>query len=250
MSSSKAITSPSIERKLGYEIKKVDTAHYLVYRIIIETGIPFEQLAISKVALFRKQKSITYTTRAGEYVTAYFSQDTLETIREHIAWKSDKEYMFPNRYANTPIKSSNTVRTFNECAAKLGIDMHISIAVLKKTYYFHLLQKANDISELTVFKERLHLRSDNEVLAYLGIPAIPQKIKTWDKETYQHFLDQIDQKSLQDRVSALFQSMDIISNENDLPEIFYQKSMESISAIEEILDEYFTFLNKSGFYSL
>lgn len=239
------ITSAIVETKLGVEIKKKDLALYILYRILIETGIPYTHLVKRNVGSFRNKKNISYSTKNEGIITESFSDDTLENISIYIEEKDDDELMFPNKHTDSPLHPSCAIRAFNRCAKKIGLSERITPAVLKKTYFFHLLLNT---SEMSVFRKRTSLYTKKEICDYFGIETIPQIIVTWERSNFQQFYETTDFASIKNKLENVLSVIDKISKEDgDLPEIFYKESVLTITSIDNLLNEYANFIEKSGY---
>lgn len=243
MSKLKAITSLVVEKNLGYEIKEESVSYYLLYRIMIETGISFSQVRLLKVSSFREQSSITYTTRTGSLCKEAFSEDTIATIRDYIADKSNDDYMFVNKFNNSPVGATNFKRILDKYAKKIQYPYPVNMAVLKRTYFFHLLERTDDINS---YKKRFNLRLDKEIFDYLGIDSYPHKILVWSKNVYNLHYENTDIEQLKEEFNSFLSSLEYIYKEDTLPDVVYKESCSTLNLITQSLQEYKDFRKKSG----
>ena len=243
MSKLKAITSSIVEHKLGVELKKEDLSVYLLYRIIIETGVPYKVLISPPVEFFRDKYCITYSLKNKEKNTGYFSQDTLENIKIYTANKKDSDYMFPGRFKNVPMDNTTANRLLKRCSARIGRMEPITTNVLKKTYLYHQYLLMDEHS----FKKKFSISTEKGICELLGLETLPSKITYWDKCQFSDFLNKTDFAKIVEDLNTVISCSHQINEQKQLPEIYFKETIEAITTTQTALSKLLTFYKDTGF---
>lgn len=168
----KAIMSKELEDALGLKLKELGgTVYYLIYRIMIETGMPSTHLLKLKVKDVRGLTTLTinkhYTrTDAPKSRDVELSDTLAEEIDEYIKYKTDED-LFLSRPGtdNTPIALTSLQKYIMDAATACNAD-GISLMSLKKTYIFNRLEVSKDINKL---RAEFGFKSKRELFEYLGL---------------------------------------------------------------------------------
>ena len=171
----KAITSSSQEKLIGDYLKyfgsKNNLCYYVMYYLIIETGIKFKQATCLKVNDVKNKNSIDVSFNCTDgYRTVLLSDTMMQRLNELTENKSPDAWLFASSDSGEPITPIAFQNALNSIRKRLKISEPLNITTLRKTYYFHCYQyklqhgayKDDDIGYISI-------HNDEWVEEYLGL---------------------------------------------------------------------------------
>ena len=133
---SRAIVSLQEEKELGNALRKQGYKYYVLYRLIIDTGISVN-LALSLLVRDLKDKDCLFlfnhpNAQEDGYVV-HFSKQVKRELDQYLEDKPLTSYAFCGQDNITPLGPTTFRRTLLDCAKKCDME-HITPLSLKKTY--------------------------------------------------------------------------------------------------------------------
>ena len=150
--------------KIKDYLKHKNTRDYLIFKISIELGIELKDYTQHNVKFYKDICNIGYIENnlGGKvYINNTLKYEILEYIRD----KSDDELMFQSRKKGKHLTRQQIYRILNDASEYLGLDFTLNCSTLSKTFaYLNYLE----FKDLVNLKKVLRLKSDNDVLEYIG----------------------------------------------------------------------------------
>ncbi len=170
---SKAILDNYTLNLVGNDLILKNEAYYIIFRILLETGMPLEEVFKLRICDINKN-AITFSPAHKGYLrTEKLTADTQEAIRSYINGKADEELAFPSKAdPNKPIFIRSFQNALAETSKRLGLTPPISATSLRKTFIYNLYIKTHDTKKIYKITG---IRSINQLYEYLGISAPPSE---------------------------------------------------------------------------
>ena len=168
---SKAILSPTLEEKLGSYLIIIEEKYYIIYRLGIETGMPQNQILQLTVSDLRDKNAVFYSSKLPastphtDGIRVPLSQKLKDEIASFLGNRAGKEYAFCAQDGVTPLSVSSMRTALLSATEKCGV-ADITCISPRKTYFYHLFLKTNDINKI---RKMLCLSSVKKVYEYLGL---------------------------------------------------------------------------------
>lgn len=166
---SKGIYS-QIEEELVYsELTAMDPLYGLVFKVMVETGIPFKHLTQLKTSDLVEHSTLKYASRLGYEREMPMSQELQQVLKAY-AFERGKEgddIFFTGKRNNNPLHPATIAQVLNQVSDKCGISPHLTANSLHMTFVYHLIQLDGDCKRA---KRCLHATTDRDVYKYLGLP--------------------------------------------------------------------------------
>lgn len=162
------ILSPSLIQEVGTRLQKTGVKYYILFQLLIKTGIPCSQFLNKKVSDVRGKKTISYCRRNTNVVENIPLDDEMQ--RELALYTSSMaadSYLFPANSKNTPISIYLFQRRLSSISEELHIP-EIRVRSLIKTYQYQEYLKGG-VAQKQI-KQILHKGSKNRLEAYFGAP--------------------------------------------------------------------------------
>lgn len=234
---SQAILSPTLENLIGERLKEIDLSFYLIYRLMIETGIPYKALITMQVSDLINASSISYSLKNKENITVPFSKKTNKLLQKYLLSKDSGEIAFPNKFKNTPLNQANMKRILENVSEDLGIFPPIQLNSLRKTYHYHDFLKDNDFNRM---KKVLKCQSKRAVLEYFGIDTNPySQVGVTNTK-----LLSLKIKTMNNLFSDTLNFLQTVVEEPEVSEIVLQQSASLVSTLETELKQFLSFVEQ------
>ncbi len=163
----RAITSEYVLDMVSQDLKKKRYSYYIIFWLIIETGIPLENISDLKCAEISGDH-ITFNP-VHKYVTRKetLSPKLQEDIKELIKDKKPDDYAFTSK--NDPTKPM-FIRCFQKALEKTSafynLEPPVTATTLRKTYIYHLLTREHDLEKIFAITK---CRSKKAIYEYLEL---------------------------------------------------------------------------------
>ena len=189
------ITSESTLYALYDALNDISPVYGMMAKIIVETGIPFNQLSFFKKSDLSGKKSITYESKMPNHnYKIDFSDETLAAIKDFLAGLKNDDFAFPGTFTGEPVSLASFRKALGSASKKLGLSEDVTYKTLRKTFIYHLVEADGDYSRAKYF---MGAASIKHVMAFIGvIPTdkldvnIDSQIKYNDKhDIYKKFTD-------------------------------------------------------------
>lgn len=160
-----AITSKIVENQIGEALKNHDIRVYLIYRLSIETGIPFKYIFSFTVSDLLNRSEII-NPKSSSLKMMPISPTLQYELDDYLFGKKPESLAFSSlRDESNPIRTSTVQSIFDATTKELNIP-NMSLNSLRKTYLYHLYIESKDIN--AVLNES-SMTSAAEAFAFLGI---------------------------------------------------------------------------------
>lgn len=183
-SKAKAITSPSQEKLIGEYLKYFGSnsrmSYYVMYHLIIETGIKFKHASTMRIDDIKDKDSVEISFNCTDgHRTVQLSKQMKDKIKELIADRPSDEWLFIAPDTGSPITVIGFQNALNSIQKKLKMTETLSITTLRKTYFYHCYKYK---LEHGTYKDDgvgyISVHTDEWVEEYLGISEpSPNKVK-------------------------------------------------------------------------
>lgn len=167
----KTIASPSTEQLLGEALLATGEKFYLIYRIVIETGISYKALFELKVKDIPNPPSFPHYIHIDGTNNRPLSSDLEKRILKYIDGRDEEEYFiysFKNR--RKKFNKSTFYTTFKKVLCNFHLENEYSPISLRKTYAYHIFLEVKDPF---VMRRLLKFNSIERVYDYFGIELPP-----------------------------------------------------------------------------
>ena len=171
---SKAITSEFTEQRFGEELKRKSMAYYLVFRIIIETDMPFSTITKQTVADVKGKTALTYTSHAGGIRKAPISDSLQKDISEYCEGKKQEDVFLTGKLNGNPLHVMTISQAFSSASKALKLDPPVSVRSCHKTFIYHMLLTDKNTTRARTY---LHANSEREIYDFIGVPLPDRKGK-------------------------------------------------------------------------
>ncbi len=167
-SKSPAIDSPALIIEIGDRLLKTGVKYYMLYQMLVKTGISCTQLLEKKVSDVQNKETISYY-RQKTYQIDYqpLDKDLQREIALYTYSLPADTYLFPSDKKNKPLNIYLMQKRLHEISLELGIPP-ITVRSLMKTYQYHEYLK--DETSQKKIKQILHLYNQEALESYFGIP--------------------------------------------------------------------------------
>lgn len=164
---STAISSPDLLSEIGKRMLRTGDKYYILFQMLVKTGISCTQLLEKKVSDVRNKDSISYH-RQKTNLTAYLPLD--EDLKKEIALYTFSMpmdgYLFPANKYNQPLNIYLIQKRLKDISTELQIP-EISVRSLMKTYQYNEYIKGGECQKR--IKSILHIYSRDALETYFGI---------------------------------------------------------------------------------
>lgn len=173
---SRAIVSSQEEKELGSALRKQGFKYYILYRLMIDTGISLNT-ALSLVVSDLKDKDCLFLhnhpNALEEGYIVHLSNPVKKELTLYLEDKPLTSYVFCAQDNVTPLGPTTFRRTLMDCAEKCDMK-NITPLSLKKTYMYHRYLKCGNV---TTIRKELSLPSNRHVYEYFGLApkSIPEE---------------------------------------------------------------------------
>lgn len=233
----KPITSEKVIHDLSEDLRKTQESYYLIFHIILETGMPLKRVLQLKVSdLYRKPK-LQYESR--HRTTLYSVAISLHLQRELMTFlkgrKSD-EIAFTGARSTKGMYVTAFQKALNTSCERLHITPPVNATTLRKTFIRNILVSDGNFVRAAHFTDS---SGPAEVLAYLGIDypeeiSIAQASKDLDKALQRNALPK-----LKKEITSLFEDLERLAQHKDgrtLDETL--KAIAAIGALSDVVSSF------------
>lgn len=172
MAKSAAIIDKYSLEQIGSDLRNKQEAYYVIFRIILDTGIPLEEIPSLRVCDINKNALTFMPIHKGFLRTEQLSEETQAVIKAYVAGKREEDYAFP---AKSSDKKPLNIRSFQFALAETSnhfcYDPPITAMSLKKTFIYNLYMHTHDPKKIYKITG---VRSLAQLYEYLGIDAPPK----------------------------------------------------------------------------
>ena len=161
------IQSKQLLDSVASELKNMNEQYYLIFNLILETGIPLECISLLKVSDI-KNNPISFTP-SHKFVSRseYLSPSLTKNLKTFAGDRNDDELAF---YAlkdpSKPFPTRNFQKALIRASEFLSLERPISVLALRKTYILNVFLKENNYNKIYALTE---CRSVKGVLEYLNL---------------------------------------------------------------------------------
>lgn len=168
-----AITDKYTLETIAKDLKSKSEAYYIMFKILLDTGMPLDELAKMRVCDINKNAITFMPIHKGNLRTEPLSESTQEDIRNYVKDKQQGDFAFPSK--SNPQKPM-FIRSFQyallESSRTYGIEPPVSATSLKKTYIYNLFMETHDTKKIYKITG---IRSLVQLYEFFGIEAPPLK---------------------------------------------------------------------------
>lgn len=164
----RAITSEQMERAFEEAIRERNAAYYFVYRLIIDTGLPFTVIAALKVRDVYQKTEIEAVTHAGGMRTSQIPERLQKEINDYCKGRDSSEYFLRGKNNKNPLNSSTITQVFAATSKQLKLDPPITVKSCHKTFIYHLMLTDGNCKRARSY---LHVNSEEDIYEYIGLPV-------------------------------------------------------------------------------
>lgn len=149
-------------------LKENGTRDLLLFSLGINSALRVSDLLRLKVKDVRDKSHLEVREQKTDKLKRFpLRGKLLELIRVYIRYKSDNDYLFPSRNGeNKPLTRVMAYMIINSACRKAGIQEHISMHTLRKTFSYHHYQTYKDVA---ILQYLLNHSSPSITLRYIGI---------------------------------------------------------------------------------
>ncbi len=161
------ILSPSLIQEVGTRLQKTGDKYYILFHLLIKTGIPCSQFLNKKVSDVRGKKTISYCRRNTNIVENFPLDDELQKeLALYTSSMTADSYLFPANSKNTPLSIYLFQRRLSGISEELHIP-EIRVRSLIKTYQYQEYLKGGAAQKQ--IKQILHKGSVKRLETYFGV---------------------------------------------------------------------------------
>lgn len=171
--SSRTITSAHEEKELGNALRKQGYKYFLLYSLLIDTGLSI-QTSLSLLVSDVKGRDSLYVKASNsktEKTLFPMSKSLINAFEPFLENKPLDSHVFCGRDNVTPLIPAVFSSKLADCAKSCGME-YITPFSLKKTYWYH---RYLEIGDVNVIRKALKLPSNKAVYEYFGISSHSQK---------------------------------------------------------------------------
>lgn len=226
------IRSDKIISDLSNDLRKTQEAYYLIFHIILETGIPLRRLLQMKVSDLYKKQKLSYESR--HHATTYSVSLSLRLQRELAEFfkgRKGDEAAFTGSRTNKAMYVTAFQKALNASSERLGISPPANATTLRKTFLHRIVMSDGNYIRAAHFTDA---SGPAEVIAYLGIES-PDEIslakasKDLDKAMQRGALPK-----LKTQVLEIFEDLDALSKKKD--DRTLDETLKGLAKIEALTD--------------
>lgn len=197
MPKSSAIASPELIFEIGKRMLKTGDKYYILYQMLIKTGISCTQLLEKRVSDVRNKSAISYYRQKTNQIE-YQSLD--EELQRELSLYTHSlpmdAYLFPSNKNNQPLNIYLIQKRLKDISTELQIPI-VTVRSLMKTYQYHEYAKGG--SRQKRIKHILHLHSTEALESYFGI-SLPSECNVSCEELVANL--NVTHKKLLDAISS------------------------------------------------
>lgn len=159
------------------QLKEVNPAYYIIFELMLETGIPLSTCCELKCCDIDKNAVTFHPTHKHVTRTEPISDKLQKEISQYLDGRNDMSYAFHQK--NAPDKHLH-YRTFLGClesiCEKCNINPVITSQTIRKTYIYRLFITGNNIEKIFALTG---IKNIKEIYNYLGLPLPELKDKEY-----------------------------------------------------------------------
>lgn len=164
---STALTSPVLINEVGNKLLQTGDKYYILFRLLIETGIPCVQLLRKKVSHVRNADEITYLRQKTNQLEHHSLSDELKReLALYTSAMSPDSYLFPSDTKNKPLNIVLLQTRLADISRELQVS-EITVRSLHKTYQYNEYLKGGTARKR--IKQILHLYNEEKIEEYFGV---------------------------------------------------------------------------------
>lgn len=233
----KPITSQKTIDALSAELRRMKESYYLIFNIMLETGMPLSHVLKSKVSDLYRHPKLTYASR--HRTTTYKVPISLRLQRDIAAHLKGHK---PDEFAFTAEKNSSKEMypvTFQDAlaraCARLGISPAVNASSLRKTFIYNTVVNDGNYIRAAHFTDS---SGPKEVRQYLGIDLpgdidFAQVSKELTKATSRKAIPK-----LRDKLNAALDEVERLSANEDARDMDNTiAALSLLKALNDILDQ-------------
>lgn len=163
------IQSKQLLDTLALELRKKDESYYLISQLILETGMPLEN--IPKLTIKDITNNPISFQPSHKYVvrSEYISQQLLKSLKSYAGDKEESALAFHTlRDEGKPFPIQNFKQALTAVSKKLGLEPPINTLTLRKTYILNIFLKEHNYQKIYALTG---CRSIKAVYSYLNLEA-------------------------------------------------------------------------------
>lgn len=208
------ITSEQTINSLSAEIRKLQESYYLIFHIILESGMPLNRVIKLKVKdLYRKPK-LEYASRHNTSVfKVAISLRLQRDIMNYLKGRPLDSFAFVGVRSDKPMMPTAFQYALQAVSEKLGIEPAVTSTSLRKTFIYNTVVSDGNYVRAAQFT---HSKGPKGVVEYLGI-GVPDEItyaqasKDFTKATQRNALNKTREKIL----AALDEAEHLVNHRDD-----------------------------------
>ncbi len=237
------ITSANTIRLLGEDLRAQQEDYYLIYRLILETGIPLSSLLDLTVNDLKDKKEIEVLSSRKYNTTrlAPLSRTLQKDLKAFLNGRSGHEYVFTSRFTGDKLHPSTFKTALKFLSTRHGLEPPVTVLVLTRTYAYN--QYLKDPSTVITRSPESKYAGAAE---YFGLD----------------FSEEINREPMGSRSKTIFYKRDLlssvrkkitkalksISKNTERPDTmdgeYFDKTVSFLSAISDLVDDYEQSLKK------